>query len=147
MKRQAVILGVAVALTPVMSYGQEINAQPGFYVGAGGGITTPLSSPNNATGVGWVAGGKVGYDFVGPRVDLDVGYGQTPISINIPGTALTNKAGQLTALANLSYDFMPTSVITPYIGGGAGIAFIDSNTSLGSTQFAWDAFVGARYNI
>ena len=61
---------------------------------------------------------------------------------NIPGTALTNKAGSLTALANLSYDFMPTSVITPYIGAGAGIAFIDSNASLGSTQFAWDALVG-----
>jgi OOP family OmpA-OmpF porin len=147
MNQKLVLFSAAIALAPVVSQAQEINAQPGFYIGAGGGITTPLSSPNNATGVGWVAGGKFGYDFVGPRVDLDVGYGQTPTSFNIPGTALTNKAGQLTALANLSYDFMPTSIITPYIGAGAGIAFIDSNTSLGSTQFAWDAFVGARYNI
>jgi outer membrane protein OmpA-like peptidoglycan-associated protein len=53
----------------------------------------------------------------------------------------------LTALANLSYDFMPTSVITPYIGAGAGIAFIDSNSSLGSTQFAYDAFLGVRYQV
>jgi len=141
------VLAVVVALAPMALHAQEIDAFPGFYIGAGGGITTPLSSPNNATGVGWVVGGKFGYDFVGPRVDLDVGYGQTPLNLNIPGTALTNKGGQLTALANLSYDFMPRSVITPYIGGGAGIAFIDSNTSLGSTQFAWDAFVGARYNI
>ena len=34
-------------------------------------------------------------------------------------------------MANLLYDFMPTSVITPYIG--AGVAFVDSNSSLGST--------------
>jgi outer membrane protein OmpA-like peptidoglycan-associated protein len=142
------LLTAAISMVaPSFAYAQEINAQPGFYVGAGGGISTPLSSPNNATGLGWVVGGKFGYDFVGPRVDVDVGYGQTPTSINVPGTALTNKAGQLTALANLSYDFMPTSVITPYIGAGLGIAFIDSNTALGSTQFAWDAFVGARYNI
>jgi opacity protein-like surface antigen len=130
-----------------MTLAQEINAQPGIYVGAGGGITTPLSSPNLSTGIGWVVGGKVGYDFVGPRIDLDVGYGQTPISLNVPGTALTNKAGQLTALVNLSYDFFPTSVITPFIGAGVGIAFIDSNSSLGSTQFAWDALAGVRYNF
>lgn len=147
MKRHILTIGAVVAMAPIASHAQEINAQPGFYVGAGGGITTPLSTPNNSTGVGWVAGGKFGYDFVGPRVDLDVGYGQTPTNLNIPGTALTNKAGQLTALANLSYDFLPTSVITPYIGAGVGIAFIDSNTSLGSTQFAWDALIGARYQI
>src|SRR5436190_8325004 len=147
MNQKVVFLFAAIALAPVVSQAQEINAQPGFYIGAGGGISTPLSSPNNATGLGWVVGGKFGYDFVGPRIDVDVGYGQTPTSLNIPGTALTNKAGQLTALANLSYDFMPTSIITPYIGAGAGIAFIDSNSALGSTQFAWDAFVGARYNI
>jgi outer membrane protein OmpA-like peptidoglycan-associated protein len=147
MKKHIVILGAVVAMAPIASHAQEINAQPGFYVGAGGGITTPLSSPNNTTGIGWVVGGKFGYDFVGPRVDLDVGYGQSPTNINIPGTALTNKAGQLTALANLSYDFMPTSVITPYIGAGVGVAFVDSNTALGSTQFAWDALIGARYQI
>jgi OmpA-OmpF porin, OOP family len=50
-------------------------------------------------------------------------------------------------LINVSYDFFPTSVLTPYVGAGAGIAFIDSNTSLGSTQFAWDAMIGVRYNV
>jgi outer membrane protein OmpA-like peptidoglycan-associated protein len=131
---------------PLVTHAQEINAQPGFYVGAGGGIVVPLSGANSA-GIGWAAGGTVGYDFVGPRVALDVGYGQTPVNFSIPGTALNGKVGQLTALANLAYDFLPTSVITPYVGAGLGVAFIDSNTSLGSTQFAWDAFVGVRYQI
>ena len=142
------ILAAAAALAalPVAVHAQEINSQPGFYIGGGGGIAVPLSAANT-TGIGWVVGGKVGYDFVGPRIDLDVGYGQTPLNINIPGTALTNKAGTLAALVNLSYDFFPTSVITPYIGAGAGIAFIDSNSPLGSTQFAWDALVGVRYQV
>ncbi len=137
----------ALAVLPVVAQAQEINAQPGFYIGAGGGIAVPLSSNNVGGNIGWVAGGKVGYDFVGPRIDLDVGYSQLPLNINLPGTALNGKAGQLTALVNVSYDFFPTSTITPYIGAGAGIAFIDSNTSLGSTQFAWDALLGVRYNV
>ena len=137
----------ALAALPVVAHAQEINAQPGFYIGAGGGVVVPLMSNSNVSGVGWDAGGTIGYDFVGPRVSLDVSYAQVPLNINIPGTALNGKAGQLTGVINLSYDFFPTSIITPYIGAGAGIAFIDSNTSLGSTQFAWDALVGVRYNI
>ena len=78
---------------------------------------------------------------------MDWGYGSTPLNVNIPGTAITGKAGQLTGLVNLSYDFLPGSLVTPYVGAGVGIAFIDSNTSLGSTQFAWDALAGVRYNI
>jgi outer membrane protein OmpA-like peptidoglycan-associated protein len=123
-----------------------INVQPGFYVGAGGGITTPLSG-SNSTGVGWVVGGKAGYDFVGPRVDVDVGYGRTPLNVIIPGTAVVGSAAQLTALVNLSYDFCPTCLVTPYVGAGPGIAFIDSNSPLGSTQFAWDALAGVRVNL
>jgi opacity protein-like surface antigen len=146
MNRLSWTAAALVALIPAVGAAQEINSQPGFYIGGGGGISVPLST-GNTTGIGWVVGGKVGYDFVGPRIDLDVGYGQTPLNINIPGTALTNKAGTLAALVNLSYDFFPTSVITPYIGAGAGIAFVDSNSPLGSTQFAWDALVGVRYQV
>src|SRR5206468_3697452 len=78
------------------------------------------SNPNASTGTGWAAGGKLGYDFVGPRIELEGGYGQLPTSANIPGTAINGKVGQATAMANLLYDFMPTSSFTPYIGVGAG---------------------------
>ena len=152
MKKTSAALVAAFLAVPTLAQAQDIFApsftpNPGFYVGVGGGFTTPLSSNNNATGIGPVVGGKFGYDFVGPRIDMDWGYGSTPLNVNIPGTAITGKAGQLTGLVNLSYDFLPGSLVTPYVGAGAGIAFIDSNTSLGSTQFAWDAFAGVRYNI
>ena len=109
------------ALLPMAVQAQVINPQPGFYAGAGGGIVGAIGSPNNTTGAGWLAGGKVGYDFVGPRLDLDVGYGQTPVNLNIPGTAINGKVGQLTGLVNLSYDFMPAALFTPYIGAGAPV--------------------------
>ncbi|HSI00710.1 MAG TPA: OmpA family protein [Reyranella sp.] len=148
MIRRVLAVASALAGLSAAAHAQEINAQPGFYVGAGGGLAWTLNGGNTGAGTGWAVGGKVGYDFVGPRIDIDVGYGQIPLSnLNLPGTALNNKVGQLVALANLSYDFFPRSYFTPYIGAGAGVAFVDSNTSLGSTQFAWDGFVGLRYNV
>jgi opacity protein-like surface antigen len=136
------------ALAPAAVQAQSINAQEGFYIGAGGGAAWFIGSNANAsTWTGWAVGGKAGYDFVGPRVELEVGYGQIPTSANIPGTAINGKVGQLNVMANLLYDFMPTSVITPYIGAGAGIAFIDSNSSLGSTQFAYQGMLGVAYNV
>jgi OOP family OmpA-OmpF porin len=146
MHRLSFAVAALAAVLPFAASAQEINAQPGFYIGAGGGLVVPLASNSFGGNVGWAAGGTVGYDFVGPRVALDVGYGQVPININVPGTGLNGKAGQLTGLVNLIYDFFPTSTITPYVGAGAGIAFIDSNSQLGSTQFAWDALLGVRYN-
>jgi outer membrane protein OmpA-like peptidoglycan-associated protein len=147
MNKLSLAAAAVVALLPAVGQAQEINSQPGFYIGGGGGLTVPLSSNSTGGNVGWNVGGSVGYDFVGPRVSLDVGYGQLPLNFSLPGTALNGKAGQLTGLVNISYDFFPTSTITPYIGAGAGIAFIDSNSSLGSTQFAWDALVGVRYQV
>jgi outer membrane protein OmpA-like peptidoglycan-associated protein len=42
---------------------------------------------------------------------------------------------------------MPASVITPYIGAGAGIGFVDGNSSLGSTVFAYQGIVGLAWNV
>ncbi|WP_428685265.1 OmpA family protein [Reyranella sp.] len=136
------------ALAPAAVHAQSINAQEGFYIGAGGGASWFIGSNSNVnTWTGWAVGGKAGYDFVGPRLELEVGYGQIPTSANIPGTAINGKVGQLNVMANLLYDFMPTSVITPYIGAGAGVAFVDSNSSLGSTQFAYQGMLGVAYNV
>ena len=141
------LLGLGLLL-PGAASAQAINAQEGFYIGAGGGAAWFLGSNSNIqTWTGWAVGGKAGYDFVGPRVELEASYGQIPTSANIPGTAINGKVGQLNVMANLLYDFMPTSVITPYIGAGAGVAFIDSNSSLGSTQFAYQGMVGVAYNV
>ena len=136
------------ALAPAAVQAQSINAQEGFYIGAGGGAAWFIgSNSNTSTWTGWAVGGKAGYDFVGPRLELEVGYGQIPVSANIPGTAINGKVGQLNVMANLLYDFMPTSVITPYIGAGAGVAFVDSNSALGSTQFAYQGMLGVAYNV
>ena len=141
------LLGLSMMM-PGVAGAQTINAQEGFYIGAGGGAAWFIGSNSNTnTWTGWAVGGKVGYDFVGPRLELEGSYGQIPVSANIPGTAINGKVGQVAVMANILYDFMPTSVITPYIGAGAGIAFVDSNSSLGSTQFAYQGILGVAYNV
>ena len=58
------------SIAPAIAQAQ-INAQPGFYIGAGGGLDWFIGSNANAsTWTGWAVGGKAGYDFVGPRVEL-----------------------------------------------------------------------------
>jgi OmpA-OmpF porin, OOP family len=139
--------GVVLAL-PLAAQAQSFNPQQGFYVGVGGGADWAIGSNQKAsTWTGFAVGGKAGYDFVGPRAELEVGYGQIPTTANIPGTAIIGKVGQLTAMANVLYDFIPASLLTPYVGAGVGVAFVDSNQSLGSTQFAYQGMVGLAYNI
>jgi outer membrane protein OmpA-like peptidoglycan-associated protein len=157
-KKTSAALVAAFLAVPTLAQAQDMfspsfTPMPGFYVGAGGGAEWLLgttTSPNGqqiSSSTGWAVGGKAGYDFVGPRAELEVSYGQAYPNISIPGTAINGKAGQLTAMANLLYDFMPSSLITPYVGAGAGVGFVDSNSSLGSTVFAFQGMIGLAYNV
>jgi OmpA-OmpF porin, OOP family len=147
--KKALLAAAALVALPVMAQAQ--TAAPGFYVGAEGGLNWLLNT--NILGVsvfpqtGFAVGGVVGYDFVGPRVELEGVYRNNQTNLGVPGSAISNKIGQLGILANLLYDFAPGSTITPYIGAGAGIAFVDSNSSLGSTQFAYQGILGLGWNV
>ena len=156
MKKALMAVAALVAL-PVAAQAQ--SPAPGVYIGAEGGLNWLLNfsantnlAPNFATvsvtpQTGWAVGGVIGYDFVGPRVEIEGVYRQNQLNIGVPNTAINNKVGQLGIMANLLYDFMPASVITPYIGAGAGIGFVDSNQSLGSTVFAYQGIIGLGWNV
>jgi len=139
-----------------MASAQEFNPFPGFYVGAGvGGAwfltqTTTIGGDFNST-TGLIADLVAGYDFVGPRFEVELGYGFIPFTATLANTAarsnFTGVGHQVHLMAKALYDFMPASTITPYIGAGAGIAFVDSNAPLANTQFAYEGIVGVAYNI
>jgi outer membrane protein OmpA-like peptidoglycan-associated protein len=155
--KKALMAAAALVALPVMAQAQ--SPSPGVYIGAEGGVNWLLNfnaSPNNpalppvisvSPNTGWMAGGVIGYDFVGPRVELEGIYRNNTTNVGIPGTALNNQVGQLGIMANLMYDFMPASVITPYIGAGAGLGLVDSNTSLGSTVFAYQGIIGLGWMV
>ena len=155
--KKVLMAAAALVALPVMAQAQ--SPSPGVYIGAEGGLNWLLNF--NATSqiapnftvvsvtpqTGWAAGGVIGYDFVGPRVELEGVYRQNQLNVGIPGTAINNQVGQLGIMANLLYDFMPASVITPYIGVGAGLGLVDSNSSLGSTVFAYQGIVGLGWIV
>jgi len=147
--KKALMTAAALIALPVMAQAQ--SAAPGFYVGIEGGANWLLNTNIQGNSVnpqtGWAAGAKIGYDFVGPRVELEGVYRENQhYTQAFAGTAINNKIGQLGLLVNLLYDFSPNSVITPYIGAGAGVGFVDGNSSLSSTQFAYQGIVGLAWN-
>ncbi len=98
---------------------------------------------------GWALGGKVGYDFVGPRVELEGMYhSNTGTAVVAFPTGYANVRGrieQISVMANALYDFFPGAMITPYVGGGVGVAFVDANIqgcNLCLTMFAYQAHSG-----
>jgi hypothetical protein len=51
-------------------FGSTYQTYPGFYIGAEGGLNWLLNNQSYIMDTGWALGGKVGYDLVGPRVEV-----------------------------------------------------------------------------
>ena len=156
--KKALLTAAAVLFVPAMAQAQSMwtpgPANPGFYIGAEGGGNWLLNSNNYTMDIGYAVGGVMGYDFVGPRLELEGVFR----SNNGRGTAnfgnvfsnVNGRIEQLSVMANLLYDFAPGATITPYVGAGAGIAFADAainGCSLCSTQFAYQGIVGLGWNV
>ncbi len=136
-----ILLATATALSlPFAAQAQSL--QPGgFYIGAEGGINWLLNTTSTAnvtaggfagsgqanlnTQLGWTAGGMIGYDFIGPRVELESRFIQNTATLTAPGIAgsLGATVNQVPIMANVYYDFLAGGQFVPYIGAGAGIAF------------------------
>src|SRR5216683_1550569 len=159
MRKKSLLAAAAILALPAVANAQSdwfrsTNPTfPGFYIGAEGAANWLLNNNSYQMDTGWAAGGKVGYDFVGPRVELEAMYhSNTGTGVVAFPTGFANVRGridQLSVMANVLYDFFPAAMVTPYIGGGLGVAFVDQNIqgcNLCSTQFAYQGIVGVGYN-
>jgi OOP family OmpA-OmpF porin len=150
-----ILATVALATLPVLaSAGAHAQATSGFYIGVEGGanwlLNTNILGVQTYPATGWAAGAVAGYDFVGPRVELELVYRQNQHNINLGQRAISNNQSgieQLSPMINLLYDFNANGRFMPYIGAGIGAAFVDSDSSLGSTQFAYQGIVGIGYKM
>jgi outer membrane protein OmpA-like peptidoglycan-associated protein len=150
----AVILALPTAAHAQSSwFGSAGPSSPGFYIGAQGGLNWLLNNQSYVMDTGWTAGGKVGYDFVGPRLELEGMYhsnnGTAVVAFPTGYANVRGRIEQVSVMANVLYDFFPASTITPYIGGGAGVAFVDANIqgcSLCLAMFAYQGILGLGYN-
>ena len=149
--KKALMAAAALVALPVMAQAQTPTS--GFYIGAEGGLNwllnTTIANQSVSPQTGWAAGGKVGYDFVGPRVELEGIYrsNNTGNAFFSGNRGFVSQINQVSAMANLLYDFAPGSTITPYVGAGAGVAFVDGDGSLSSTQFAYQGIIGLGWNV
>jgi len=152
--KKSLCLASAIMVLPSIVSAQEIAPLPGFYLGAGvGGVafmntsTSIGGSITSSLGFGFGAL-LAGYDFVGPRVELEVAYGQVPVTASLPLGTFNVTGRQLQFMAKGLYDFFPASILTPYVGAGLGVGLVDStNGAFSSTQFAYEGLVGLGWNL
>jgi len=160
MIKKALLAAAAVLALPVAAQAQSSSwfgsagpTYPGFYIGAQGGANWLLNNQSYVMDTGWTVGGKVGYDFVGPRVELEGMYhsntGSAVVAFPTGYATVTGRIDQISVMGNLLYDFFPGAMITPYIGAGAGVAFVDANIQgckMCLTMFAYQGILGLGYN-
>ena len=113
--RKALCVAGALALLPSIGHTQEFAPLPGFYIGAGVGGAWYLNSTTTIGGTfsgttGMLADVVAGYDFVGPRVELEVGFGFIPFTANLANTVaqsnFSGSAHQLQVMGKALYDFI-----------------------------------------
>jgi hypothetical protein len=49
-------------------------------------------------------------------------------------------------MGNVLYEFLPGRTITPYVGAGVGVDFVDGVSNSASTVFAYQSIVDAGWN-
>src|SRR5580700_1267717 len=128
--KQVLLATAALVALPLMAQAQS-QPNPGIYIGGEGGLNWMFNTAANATNIypatGWAAGGMVGYDFVGPRVELEGIFRQNQATRQFQQFTAGANFNDTAIMANLMYDFRFGSPIVPYIGAGAGIAFVNAS--------------------
>lgn len=159
-----------VSAAAIMVAGAAAHAdRVGPYISAFGGyVMQPDLEFDDGTGAadlstdnGWAAGGAMGYDFGRPRVEAEVTYRRNEadqLSDPVAGTFdLNGNYSSLALMLNVLYDFENSSRFTPYIGVGAGAAWVYANDiavkGFGTiiddddVQFAYQGIAGVKVAI
>ena len=95
----------------------------------------------------------IGWDFVGPRIELEGNYRNNYGQLNF-GTPGVGSFGfhqeSYGAMVNVYYDFFAGSVVVPYVGAGVGVNFNRMNSggaSSDETLLAYQGIIGVGANI
>jgi len=133
------LLSAAIAVVAVAMFATAAFASDaGPYVSVGAGVfLVPDSEVKGSTGnyqlsydTGYSVGAAVGYAFdVNLRTELEVAYRHADTNaLKMPGDSLhyLSDVTSVSLLANLFYDVKLPHGVTPYLGGGLGVAFIDT---------------------
>ncbi len=126
-------------------YAPDACVAGGFYINGNGNLVLLQDTDLTESGVsreasfdtGFGFGGGGGYDFDFLRAEAEIVYRKN--NINKVSTVLHGNAsgsGDVSALSfmlNGFYDFKNRTFITPYVGGGIGVALVDLSTVTAET--------------
>lgn len=167
MKTNLLKLGACAALSLATLTGAAQAEEGNFYVSIGGGLAwvDEIEAAGSTLDFdsGYSVHAAIGYqtadepDVGRIRADVEIFYSDSDNDTFTTGGISTNVGGgleQTGILANVYLDFLPDSVIRPYIGAGAGVVESDLSVSVGgftasgdSTEFAYRLAAGASYEI
>ena len=154
--KRALLTGFLAFVLPTMAGAQDgpptsgSTPEPGVYFGVQGGLSwlfgTTILSRSVSPLTGWALGGKFGYDFVGPRVEVEGLYRENSTNVAFPGRAISNRISQVSVMVNALYDFNAGGTFVPYAGVGLGLGIVDATTQLHNREFAFQGILGVGYN-
>jgi len=142
--------------------GSLVDGSLNFYVSMFGGVGfAGTHNPVYISGAGasykyatkfktsFIVGGAIGVEnflIENLRTEIEVSYFRfKPESLTGPfigfGTNVTGQLSSVNILANAWYDFDPGMAISPYLGGGIGIGFVNNRT-LATHFFGGTAYTG-----
>ena len=147
--KKVLLAAAAIVTMPAIAQAQDVQS-PGIYFGVEGGLNwlfnTTILGQQVSPQTGWAAGGKIGYDFIGPRFEVEGLYRENQTGVGFPGRAINGRISQVSIMGNFLYDFNATGAFVPYIGAGAGVGLIDSDLQMNSVVFAYQGILGVGYN-
>ncbi|MBI5163800.1 MAG: outer membrane beta-barrel protein [Magnetospirillum sp.] len=128
-------------LAAAMLAGLPAVANAQWYVGADAGGNY-MQDPGKAADSdwGWVGLGQVGYNFGGPKLELEGGYRGN------------DNIDSWSAMLNGIYEFNQAGKWHPFLGAGIGWAFLDSDfkgtgARNDDNQFAYQGIAGVGYDL
>ena len=108
---------------------------------------------------GYFLSGAIGYKLDNLRLELEVGYNSADIdSVSLAGVSASQggELSSLTVFTNAYYDIAGGALfgktITPYVGGGLGLAYVDKKIDAisfdeNNVAFAWNLEGGFAYTL
>lgn len=149
---------------------QAREAFPYWYIGLSGqlGFVSDADVDSGPLGVnevqfdpGYAVSGSIGYRPLahrgapgGPRIELEYAYRTTDFDSFDTAAGSQSMDGDLQSnsiMMNLFYDIHTGGAFTPYIGAGAGLAFLEFqsprlNTDSSTEEFAYQGMLGVFYS-
>ena len=104
--KKVLLAAAAVMALPAIAEAQDVQT-PGVYIGVEGGLNwlfnTTILGANVSPQTGWALGGKIGYDFIGPRIEVEGLYRQNQTGQFFGNRAINGQISQVSAMANFLY--------------------------------------------